>query len=56
VISARQNPNSFVGHLIDKPMLIINSLRPATDKLVFERLGFADSAERVALGLLNQAN
>ena len=56
VITTSENTNRLVKNLVDKPMLIVNALRPATSKLMFERLWFADSPERIALRFLNQAN
>jgi hypothetical protein len=47
MISASKNTNSFVGNLINKAVLIVDSLGPASSQLMFERLRLADTPERI---------
>ena len=49
VIAAGEDPDLIVKHLIDEPMLFVDSLGPASGKFVFQRLRFTNASERVAL-------
>ena len=56
MITTRQDFNFVVKNLIDEPMLVVNSSRPTTFKIVSQRFGFADASKRFALDLFNQIN
>jgi len=56
MIPARQHPYFVLAHLINESMFFVDPLRPATRELMFERLRFADAAERIACRLLDEAN
>jgi len=56
MIPARKDANLVLVNLIDKSMLVINPLRPATGKLMLEWFRLADAAERIGQGFLNEAN
>ena len=43
MITARQDVNLLVRHLINPPMFPVNALRPATSHVADERLRLADA-------------
>src|SRR5947209_1410681 len=54
VVPTRQNSDLLLLDLVDQAVFLVDPLRPATRQLVLEWLGFANAAERVVLGLLDQ--
>ena len=56
VIATRQQSNFVVEHLINKPVFIVDSFRPATGQIMLEWFWFADASEGIILRFLDQAN
>ena len=48
VIAAGEDPDLIVKHLIDEPMLFVDSLGPASGKFVFQRLRLTNASEWIA--------
>ncbi|MBV6492093.1 MAG: hypothetical protein LDLANPLL_00084 [Turneriella sp.] len=43
-----------VSHTIHQTMFVVNSTRPATSKISFQRFGFTDTLKRITLDMLNE--
>jgi hypothetical protein len=43
-------------YLVNKPMFVIDSPRPATFELVFQRLRFSGASERIALNFSDETD
>src|SRR5438105_4858209 len=56
VITASEDSNFVLLNLIHKTMFLIDAPGPTAAQFVFQRLGFAQARERVALRFSNQAN
>jgi hypothetical protein len=54
-IAAGQNAYLILEHLINEPMLIIDSFRPATGKFVFEWFRLSNSAEWIIFRFLSES-
>jgi hypothetical protein len=51
---ACQDAKPVIQHLVDKPVFIVDTFRPASRELVLERLGLADAAEWIGLCFLDE--
>ena len=56
MIAAGQNPNFICCDLIDEPVLLIYSARPATSQLALQRLGLTYALEGITLHVFDQAD
>ena len=54
MVTASENPDLIRLDLVDEPMLLVNSPRPAASQLVLQRLGLAFALEWVSLDVLNE--
>ena len=54
-MAAGKYPDLVVEHVIDKPVLLIDPPGPAAREVMFQRLGFAQAREWIALRFANQA-
>jgi len=53
VVAAGQDSDLFFLNLVDKPVLLVDALRPAAGEIVLEWLRLTDASEGVFLGFLN---
>jgi len=56
MISASENPDLIFGNLINEPMFLIYSARPATFEFMFEGLWFANPLDWIVHYFLYQIN
>ena len=56
MIATRKDTDFVFGNLINQPMRLVNSFRPATRQFMFERFWFANAAKWIVLRFLYQAN
>ncbi len=53
VVSTSEDSNPILVHLVDEPVLVIDSSRPTTLQLMLQWLGFSDPRKRITLNLAN---
>ena len=56
MVAAREDSDFVFDDLVNEAMFVVDSLGPTTGQFVFERFGFADSAERVRLRFDDQTD
>jgi Prolipoprotein diacylglyceryl transferase len=56
MVAARNNPNLVRQYLINQPVLLIDSPRPATSEFVLQRLWLAQAGKWFTLDLTNKAD
>jgi hypothetical protein len=52
--SAGDDHQVRIGSPVDQPMRIVNAPRPVARQMAAQRLGFADSLERIATCLIDE--
>ena len=56
MIAAGQNPDFICCDLIDEPMLLVYSARPAARQVALQRFGFPYALEGITLHIFDQAD